>query len=676
MNASFRTAGIWRVAALTLIAVLIFALGLLRFLPGEDVLAVPAGAQLGDLDLEPCSYETEDGSHDADCGTLVVRENVADPQSRLIALPVVRIRAQSENPAEPIFPLEGGPGITNTAFKQASRYADNHDVVLVGYRGVDGSVRLDCPEVSSAVEHSSDWLVDKSFRAYGDALRACADRLTSEGVDLDGYGLPQQVDDFEAARLALGYERINLLSQSAGTRTALIYSWRYPESIHRSVMIGVNPPGHFLWDPSTHDEQVRRYAVHCASDSDCSTRTEDLAVSFRQIADDMPKRWLFLPINASSVKFFTFFGLMESTENDQTPIAAPITVDAWLSAAEGDASGLWVASIFTRVFPIPFVWGEYADAGILDAQAGREYFSTQERNVANLGWVASAFVWGGGELADAWPNSPDEREYRELRTSDVETLLISGELDVSTPPQGATKELLPFLSNGHQIVFEGMGHTGSFFEIQPDASSRLINTFFDTGEIDDSLYTPISVDFSPNMTLTGLGKVIFAIIMGTALLMVTVVAWMIQRVLRGETFSRPVSAVLRSMFLIVSGLGGWFVGILIILTFLPAVPIYSPFLVILSIGFPVGISVYLAWANWDTSMRNRITGIAVALASALIGASLGFLVTEGLLAVITTIVGAGVATNLSLIIFDIWRGRSIGAEIPSSQPFSQPGLVE
>ena len=52
------------------------------------------------------------------------------------------------------------------------------------------------------------------------------------GVDVAGYGLAQQVDDLEAARVGLGYERINLLSESAGTRTAMIYGWRYPDSIH------------------------------------------------------------------------------------------------------------------------------------------------------------------------------------------------------------------------------------------------------------------------------------------------------------------------------------------------------------------------------------------------------------------------------------------------------------
>src|SRR5881227_1025713 len=61
--------------------------------------------------------------------------------SRLIALPVTRIHARSALPGVPIFRLVGGPGLTNMEFSKASRFADDHDVVLVGYRGVDGSAR-------------------------------------------------------------------------------------------------------------------------------------------------------------------------------------------------------------------------------------------------------------------------------------------------------------------------------------------------------------------------------------------------------------------------------------------------------------------------------------------------------------------------------------------------------
>src|SRR5438477_9552207 len=209
-----------RIVALALISLTALGLAYLHFSAGDDAVSVPSGAHAGQLELHPCNYATENGSYRADCGTLVVPESRSKAHSRLIALPVTRIRARSAQPGVPIFRLEGGPGLTNMDFKDASRFGDNHDVVLVGYRGVDGSVRLDCPEVESALKHSSDFLGEKSFGAYADAFRSCAHRLPGDGVDLAGYTMQPPVGDLEAARKAAGYDRIDLLSQSAGTSTA------------------------------------------------------------------------------------------------------------------------------------------------------------------------------------------------------------------------------------------------------------------------------------------------------------------------------------------------------------------------------------------------------------------------------------------------------------------------
>jgi len=48
------------------------------------------------------------------------------------------------------------------------------------------------------------------------AFAACAKRLERSGVDLTGYTLAEQADDINAARVALGYKRIDLFSESAG----------------------------------------------------------------------------------------------------------------------------------------------------------------------------------------------------------------------------------------------------------------------------------------------------------------------------------------------------------------------------------------------------------------------------------------------------------------------------
>ncbi|MGH3058750.1 MAG: hypothetical protein ACRDPP_11000 [Gaiellaceae bacterium] len=59
-------------------------------------------------------------------------------------------------------------------------------------------------------------------------------------------------------------------------------------------------------------------------------------------------------------------------------------------------------------------------------------------------------------------SAPDAGEYSRVRTSEVETLLIGGALDVATPPQIARRELLPSLPNGRQIVLPAFGHSLDF----------------------------------------------------------------------------------------------------------------------------------------------------------------------------------------------------------------------
>jgi hypothetical protein len=63
------------------------------------------------------------------------------------------------------------------AFDKVSQYAGDHNVVLVGYRGIDGSVRLDCPEVPSALRHKPDLISQEAAAGYAEAYQSCANRL-------------------------------------------------------------------------------------------------------------------------------------------------------------------------------------------------------------------------------------------------------------------------------------------------------------------------------------------------------------------------------------------------------------------------------------------------------------------------------------------------------------------
>jgi pimeloyl-ACP methyl ester carboxylesterase len=498
----------------------------------EALITVPTGVRAGDLvGLEACTYEANKVEYDADCGTLVVPENRADPNSRLIALPVIRVRATGDDPAEPIFYFTGGPGGSNLHFQHLEDVIENHDFVQVGYRGVDGSVVLDCPEISEAVRKTRVLLSDEALENYTAAGASCAGRLQTEGVDLAGYTLTETIDDNEDARIALGYERINLLGGSYGTRLAMIYQWMYPDSLHRVVMLAVNPPGRFVWDAEAIDEQIEDYARLCAQDPECSTRTDDLAASMRRLSEDMPDRWLFIPIDEGSVKVITLIMLFDSIQPPGAPVPlyGPAAVDMWLAAEAGDASGMALASLGRNMFlPNLWTWGEGLSlaASVDDYyDPARDYRSEFEAPDTILGTPFSLVLWSMGL---EWPTHPIPQEYLQVQPTDVETLLISGSIDFSTPPQFATEELLPYLSNGEQVILKDFGHTGSFWSSQPEARAHMLNTFFDTGQIDASLYTYQPLDFDVGLGWPGLAKLLVAVVVLVPILLLVVV-WLIIR---------------------------------------------------------------------------------------------------------------------------------------------------
>ena len=87
-----------RIVALLVVGIVALVLGYVHVSSGDDAVSVPSDAKAGDLFLDDCRYATEHGDYDADCGTLVVPENRHRADSRLIALPVTRIRARSADP--------------------------------------------------------------------------------------------------------------------------------------------------------------------------------------------------------------------------------------------------------------------------------------------------------------------------------------------------------------------------------------------------------------------------------------------------------------------------------------------------------------------------------------------------------------------------------------------------
>jgi hypothetical protein len=117
--------------------------------------------------------------------------------------------------------------------------------------------------------------------------------------------------------------------------------------------------------------------------------------------------------------------------------------------------------------------------------------------------------------------------------------------------------------------------------------------------------------------------------------------------------------LMRSLYPIVLGLGGWFLGVLLVITTMPGTPLDDQWLATLSVGLPVALGIYYAWLNRDWTARTKTTGFAAAVAAGLVGAWLGFHAGVDLLALVTAIVGAVAGANVTLILLDISTARSV-----------------
>jgi hypothetical protein len=293
-----------------------------------------------------------------------------------------------------------------------------------------------------------------------------------------------------------------------------------------------------------------------------------------------------------------------------------------------------------------------------DTWASDRYFAKGPRRMDSiLGNPATEFLFAQGGLMHAFPPAPDSSEYSVVRDSNVPTLLVNGTLDFATPAKFGVEELLPHLRNGHKVLLSELGHSDTFWSYEPKASSRLLNTFFDTGKVDASLYTPAKVDFTPDVSQTGLGKGIAGTLFGLPGVVLLSLLLLRRRSRKRGRFGRTASVLLRSLYTLVLGLGGWFGGVVVEQFAFPAVPLDDVRLAVVSIGVPIGLGIYLAWVDRDLRARARTAGFLAAAATALVGAGLGFQAGSGLLAVFTTIIGAALAANLAVLTLDISRGR-------------------
>jgi hypothetical protein len=175
------------------------------------------------------------------------------------------------------------------------------------------------------------------------------------------------------------------------------------------------------------------------------------------------------------------------------------------------------------MMPKVFVWGDLlAKGGNVDFDLTRDYNDLRAPDTI-LGSPMSLLIWQ--PASKGWPIYPAADELRRVQPSSVETLLINGSVDFSTPIEFGRDELLPALKNGKLVTLSEMGHVNDFWSVNPAAADRLLSSFYATGNADDSGFSYLPMDFKVALGFPLLAK----ILLGTGVLLIIAVVLGISR---------------------------------------------------------------------------------------------------------------------------------------------------
>ena len=169
------------------------------------------------------------------------------------------------------------------------------EVILMDTRGVGHSEpSLACPEVDEIRATTLATATDdeQTRTTFLDAVAACHERLTADGVDLSAYHLSAMAADAEDLRTALGIEEWNVVSYGTASRIALEMVRQSPDHVRSVLLDSPEVPGadpRLLAVDSTRDSLAAVLAA-CASDPGCDDAFPDaetlLDRALTALADD------------------------------------------------------------------------------------------------------------------------------------------------------------------------------------------------------------------------------------------------------------------------------------------------------------------------------------------------------------------------------------------------------
>ncbi|MBI5960470.1 MAG: alpha/beta fold hydrolase [Chloroflexi bacterium] len=410
------------------------------------------------------------------CGYLIVPEDHRQPDGPTIRLMVAIAHTDNPKPAlDPVVILAGGPGNPAVGKDRLSQLEQvilgKRDIIYLDQRGVGLSEpSLSCSELTGLLYETLDQQ-DRNV-IYLDRVRACRDRLLSQGINLHAYTSAQNAADLAALREVMGIESWNLWGTSYGTRLALTVMRDHPAGIRSVVLDSVYPPNADLYAEKSAiaAQTFDRFFETCANDFLCHLVYPDLEDTFYRLVARLNAQPQSItvehPDTGEKISFVLDGtglenGILQLLSDHSVIPYLPSTIYAFedtdFSSLSGYLRGLSQDSATNGMAFSVMCSEEVAFAEIIDPENAPD----------NELIFQLCDLWLGDVIPDPIENAPV--------ISDIPALILSGEFDPSTPPQWGrlAAETLP-----HSFVYE-FPNVGHVTVLSGACPQRVVSDFLD-----------------------------------------------------------------------------------------------------------------------------------------------------------------------------------------------------
>ncbi|AOW77801.1 alpha/beta hydrolase [Colwellia sp. PAMC 20917] len=393
------------------------------------------------------------------CGTLQVPENYSLPEGEKISVNFAVLPAiDSSQNKTPLMFLAGGPGQASVElaahiFSTFGEIKKSHDIILVDQRGTGKSHPLSCDEneVRNAYE-----IIPEDFSPQ--EIKDCIAQFKG---DLSQYNSENAIRDFDAVRVALGHEKINIYGGSYGTRAALVYMRLFPDALNSVVLDSVGPievPIGTFGQSSARSFNL--LLENCQQDESCNSAYPSLKDDFTAVIARLEQAPVNLKIAHPRLGTKTDFVLSRSKfishlrmqlYSMQTRTLVPLVIHqaflgnyqpmiGLIAMSEGGMGmyvGLTLNIVCNEDFP----------------KITTEMFAGDANNTFGGNDSHSAWL----QACPLWPKYAVSDDFYQSVTANIPTLILSGNLDPVTPPSNGD-ESAKTLPNNHHIVSKNSAH--------------------------------------------------------------------------------------------------------------------------------------------------------------------------------------------------------------------------